>query len=71
MISGSDILYLQINKKVIVLNHQCKTENGIESDEDFTVSKIIGNYEQLEIVNQYNQKYIINPNQIINNIYGK
>jgi len=60
----TDILSMLSLKKPITLSHQCKTENGIEDDEIFIIEDIIGDYEQLKIVNQYNQKYIINPNQI-------
>lgn len=64
----TDILYLDINQKVLQLNHNCKTENGIESDEIFIINKILGDFEQLEIINQYKQTAIINPNQLENEI---
>tara|TARA_R110001606_G_scaffold365657_1_gene520579 strand:- start:89 stop:274 length:186 start_codon:yes stop_codon:yes gene_type:complete len=56
----------QICEKPIHLTQQCMTENGIESDEKFTIKDIVGNFEQLIIVNQYDQNITINPNQIIN-----
>jgi len=68
----SDILMAQSIKTPISdsaplykLDHHCKTFLGIERDEVFIITKIIGDYEQLEITNQYKMKYIINPNQII------
>ena len=64
--TNSDIIMYQVCKKPIQLTHQCMTENGIESDEIFTIKDIIGNFEQLVIVNQYDQNITINPNQIIN-----
>ena len=52
-------------KTPITLNHQCRTENGIwDNDDVFTILEIIGHYDRLIIVNQYGQKYKINPNQI-------
>ena len=63
--SKSDILMHQSCKKEVNLSHQCKTENGIEPDEKFIIVDIIDNFEQLKIKNQYNQEFIINPNQLI------
>lgn len=60
----SDILMHQSCAIPVKLSHQCVTENGIESDEIFVISKVIGDFEQLEITNQYGMKVIINPNQI-------
>lgn len=60
----SEILDHLHNKKVVKLTHQCKTENGIWDDERFTIEKVIGGFEQLVVVNQYNQKYTINPKQL-------
>ena len=51
-------------KKEVFPDHQCKTENGIESDEKFIIVDIIGNYEQLQICNQYKQYFIVNPSQL-------
>lgn len=62
----TDILYYQSNKKEIDLSHQCKAENGIVDDEKFVITNVIGNFEKLEITNQYDQKFVINPNQINN-----
>ena len=62
----TDILFYQTNKKAVTLSHQCKTENGIEEDEIFTIDKVIRDFEQLLVVNQYLQFYTINPNQIVN-----
>ena len=60
----SDILFKQSCGKVLTLSHQCMTENGIESDEEFKIKSIIGNYEQLLVINQYGREIKINPNQI-------
>lgn len=60
----SDILFKQSCGKILKLSHQCKTENGIESDEEFKIKSIIGNYEQLLVINQYGREIKINPNQI-------
>ena len=60
----TDILFFQVNKKPVKLTNQCIIENGIEPDEIFTIHKIIGDFEQVEINNQYNQKFTINPNQL-------
>jgi hypothetical protein len=62
----TDLMYYQTNKKEVNLSHQCKTENGIEEDDRFTISDIIGDFEQVRVVNQYEQFYIINVNQIEN-----
>lgn len=62
--SKSDIQYAQVNKKIVELTHGCKTELGIEDDEDFTILEIIKDFQQLVIVNQYGMEYTINPNQI-------
>ena len=64
--TNSDILMYQVCKQPIQLTHQCMTENGLESDEKFTIKDIVGNFDRLVIVNQYNQSITINPNQIIN-----
>jgi len=63
--NNSDIMMYETCKKPIGLTHQCKTEQGIEPDEIFIITQILGNFEQLKIQNQYKQDYIINPNQII------
>jgi hypothetical protein len=59
-----DVIYYKENAKVIKLDHNCKTENGITPEEQFKIVEIIGDYEQLKIENQYQQQYIINSNQI-------
>ncbi len=64
--TNSDILLYQSCKKPVELNHNCKIENGIENDEIFTINTIIKDFEQLELVNQYGQFVVINPNQITN-----
>ena len=65
IMTNSDILMHETLKTPITLNHQCRTENGIWGDDDvFTILEIIGHYDRLIIVNQYGQKYKINPNQI-------
>jgi hypothetical protein len=56
----------QTCEKPIQLTQQCKTENGIEPDEIFTIRDMVGDFEQLIIVNQYSQFLVINPNQITN-----
>lgn len=63
--NNSDLLFYQSCEKQIELSHQCKIENGIEDDEKFTIVDIIGDFERVEIKNQYNQKFTINPNQIL------
>lgn len=55
----------------VKLNHQCRTENGIEKDEVFTITKVIGDFEQLEVTNQYGQDFTINPNQILDQNTGE
>jgi len=52
-------------KTTIDLKHQTKTELGIERDEKLHISKIIGNYELVEVQNQYSKKYTTNPNNLI------
>jgi len=52
-------------KTPVKLSHICRTELGIDADEIFTINQIFGNFELLEIVNQYGQKYIINPSNIL------
>lgn len=64
-LTHSDLMMAQVCKTPIKLSHQCKTENGIENDEVFTIDEILGYFEQLVIVNQFEQFYTINPNQII------
>ena len=64
---ATDILFCETCQKQIILTHQCKTENGIEADEVFTIKETkdgFGNFEQVTIINQYKQEFIINPNQI-------
>jgi hypothetical protein len=63
--TNSDILMHESLKLEITLSHQCKTENGIEEDEKYVIEEIIGNYEQLVIINQYGRKVTINPNQLL------
>jgi len=60
----SDILSAIVLGTKVELTHQCKTEQGIDSDEEFVIVAFFGSYEQLCIKNQYEQGYIINPNQI-------
>jgi len=60
----TDILLAQSCKLNIELSHQCKTENGIEHDEEFKIIEILGAFEQLVIENQYGQKVTVNPNQV-------
>ena len=60
-----DLELMLANKIPLNLTHQCRTEQGFDSDEIFHISEIIGAYEQLKIENQYGQTAIINPNQII------
>ena len=62
--NNQSILEAQSLKTVVKLSHICKTENGIENDEDFIITDIIGEFSQLKITNQYNQSIIINPNQL-------
>lgn len=62
----SDILLHLHCKKPVELSHQCKTFLGIEDDEIFTITEVIGNFEQLQIINQFNTTETINPNSIIN-----
>ena len=63
--NNQEICMAKSLKHEVKLSYQCKTENGIEADEKFIITKIIGNYEQVEVVNQYNQSYVINTNQLI------
>jgi len=63
-LTNTDLMTLHVNKKEIKLSHQCKIENGIEDDEIFYIKYIIGGFEQLVVVNQFEQFYTINPNQI-------
>jgi hypothetical protein len=65
MMTNSDILMHESLGLEITLNHQCKTENGIENDEKYIIKEIIGNFEQLIIINQYKREVIINPNQLV------
>ncbi len=60
----SDMLMYQTCEKKLNLNHQCKTENGIWDDEEYRILDIIGDFEQLRIINQYSRVLVINPNQI-------
>lgn len=60
----TDILLAQSCKLDIELSHQCKTENGIERDEEFKIVEVIGTCAQLVIENQYGQKVTVNPNQV-------
>lgn len=60
----SDILMHKSLGLTVELTHQCKTEQGIESDERFKITEIIDDFEQLVIENQYKQTITINPNQI-------
>jgi hypothetical protein len=52
-------------KTKVELSHQCKTENGIEDDENFIIKSVVGNYEKVKIESQYGQRFIINTNQIV------
>lgn len=61
----SNILLNQTCKIPVKLTHNCINENGIESDEIFTILNVIGDFEQITIINQYNQEICINPNQLI------
>jgi phosphoglycolate phosphatase-like HAD superfamily hydrolase len=61
----NDILMHHANGNRIFLNHNCKTENGITPDEKFKIIQVVGNFEQVIIMNQYKQTVLINPNQII------
>lgn len=60
----SEILYSIANKIEVLLTHQCKTENGFAESERFKIFEVIGNFEQLNIVNQYGMEYVINSNQL-------
>jgi hypothetical protein len=60
----SDILYCRATNTKVKLTHQCKTENGITDDETFTIQKVIGDFDQVQVVNQYKMLFTINPNQI-------
>jgi hypothetical protein len=62
--NNSDILMYESCKMNVNLSYQCKAEYGIEEDEIFTIIKVIGNFEQIEVRNQYNQVFTINPNQL-------
>jgi len=63
--SPNDILMSKALESIVYLTHQCKTENGIEDDDLFVITEIIGNFEQVKVKNQYDQTYIINSNQLI------
>lgn len=63
--TNSDIMMYQTCMKPVELTHQCKTENGIEKDENLIIFKIIGAFEQLVVENQYGQLYTVNPNQVL------
>lgn len=60
----STILMCIACERVIALSHQCKTENGIEPDENFKITEVIGDFDLVKIKNQYNQEYTINPNNL-------
>lgn len=62
--NNSDILMAETCQTEVKLNHQCKTENGIENDEVFIIVEVLGYFEQLMVRNQYGREYKINPNQI-------
>ena len=62
----TDILMFQFNKKEVSLRHNAKVELGIEEDEKFKITNVIGDFELVEITNQYNQKHITNPNNLLN-----
>jgi hypothetical protein len=51
-------------KTIVELSHQCKTENGIEDDEEFIIKSVTGKCEKVKIENQYGQCFVINPNQL-------
>lgn len=63
--SPTDILLYKTCKKEVKLVHSCKVAHGIEDNDHFIITDIIGNFDQLIVTNQYDQKVVINPNQII------
>lgn len=62
--TNSDILMFETCEIPVKLSHLCVTENGIFSDEEYTIKEVIGAFEQVRIANQYGQELIINPNQL-------
>lgn len=64
MLSDKELEMLYATEKIVNLNSQIKNELGIEDDEQFVISEIIGAYEMVKIVNQYGQQYTINSKYI-------
>lgn len=64
-LSRQDILSAHSLGTLVELTYQCKTENGIERDDTFTIIDIIGDFEQVVVQDQYDLKYTINPNQLV------
>lgn len=63
--TNKEIAEAQSMQKTVELSHQCRTENGITDEEVFRIAEIIGNYSQLVVMNQYDQKFTINPKQLL------
>ena len=59
----SSLMYLQANKKQVLLSHQCMTENGFEESDKFIIVDTL-DFQQVVVENQYKQQFTINPNQI-------
>lgn len=64
-LTNKEICQAESLKSKVNISYQCKTENGIEKEDKFFIDEIIGNYEQVVIVNQFAQSYTINANQLI------
>lgn len=60
----SDMLMAIACKTEVKLTCDCMTGNGFWHDDKFIIAHVIGNYEQLVIVNELDQAFLINPNQL-------
>ena len=67
----TDILLCKACDLEVFLTHQCKTENGVEPDETFTILEVGEGFETVTVINQYNQKFILNPNQLEEHVYNR
>tara|TARA_R110000803_G_scaffold204682_1_gene270866 strand:- start:169 stop:393 length:225 start_codon:yes stop_codon:yes gene_type:complete len=63
--TNQDILMSESMGTIVELSHECKVYNGIFSDEEFRIERIVGDFEQVIVINQYSQEFKINPNEIV------
>jgi len=60
-----DIMTYESCNTTIKITDQFKRECGIEPDEKFKITKVIGSFDLVEITNQYGQKHTTNPRNLI------